>query len=199
MFAPSKSLTTTQRNWAMEFKDNLTAEYVRSILDYNPETGIFVWRERPIFHFKNEKSSKTWNKKYSGKIAGCKNGEGYIFIYINKQRHRAHHLAFLYIYKEYPNMLDHKNKIKDDNRIINLRKTDKNGNNRNRFTPKNNSSGYKGVCWSKKQKKWISYIRVNNIRIHLGSFDDIKQAALSYNTAAEKYHKDFATLNIIGD
>lgn len=60
-----------------------------------------------------------------------------------------------------------------------------------------NTSGYRGVCWNKHAKKWIARICTNKIGIHLGYFDNIKDAARAYNEAAIKYFGEFAVLNKI--
>lgn len=59
----------------------------------------------------------------------------------------------------------------------------------------NNLSGYKGVSWYKRDGKWRSYIRPNGKQIHLGYFDDPKEAAIAYNKAAKEIYGYFAFLN----
>ncbi len=71
---------------------------------------------------------------------------------------------------------DHINRNGLDNRRCNLRLATASQNGCNTGKRKDNTSGYKGVCWD--HKKWRAYIRVNGKRIHLGLFDDIKDAAL---------------------
>jgi len=46
---------------------------------------------------------------------------------------------------------------------------------------KNNTSGYKGVSYSKIYKKFIAYITVNKKRKHLGYFDSAVDGAKAYN------------------
>lgn len=60
---------------------------------------------------------------------------------------------------------------------------------------RNNKLGYKGIYWNKKEKKFRCYINVNKKNIHIGYFSTIEDAILSYNQAAQKYHKEFAKLN----
>ena len=57
------------------------------------------------------------------------------------------------------------------------------------------SSRFKGVCWHINSEKWESYIRKNQVRKYLGSFDDERDAAEAYNTAAVKYFGEHAFLN----
>lgn len=78
----------------------------------------------------------------------------------------------------------------------NLRAATCQENNFNRNTSKNNTSGCKGVSWHKRDQKWQVRIMINSKRIHLGYFDDIKDAARAYNQAAKKHFGKFARLNI---
>lgn len=79
-----------------------------------------------------------------------------------------------------------------DNRDENLRIANSSQNGSNRRVFSNNRSGYKGVCWDKKSRKWRSSIRVNYVKIHLGLFIDPKDAHLAYCTAARKHFGEFA-------
>ena len=89
---------------------------------------------------------------------------------------------------------DHINLNRADNRIENLRVATLTENQRNKFY-KTNTSGYKGVTWKNKLKKWQVAISFNKKTIYLGIFTKLKEAALTYNQAALKYHKEFARFN----
>lgn len=84
-----------------------------------------------------------------------------------------------------------------NNQKSNLRISSPKENNRNRRLNKNNSSGYKGVSFDKKSKKWVAYIKINYKHITLGRFDTKETAAKAYNDAALLYHKEFAKINVI--
>jgi len=94
-------------------------------------------------------------------------------------------------------LVDHINHNGLDNRKANLRTATIAQNNVNRasYKTKNSPSKYKGVYWSKRDKKWQVQICHNNKRKHIGQFDNEIQAAKAYDEAAKKYHKEFAVLN----
>jgi hypothetical protein len=96
-----------------------------------------------------------------------------------------------------PNMLtDHINMNKLDNRKSNLRICNDSGNMQNRDELVTNKSGFKGVYFHKQTGKWAASITSKGIKIHIGLFDDSKEAAEAYNDSAIKYHGKFARLNI---
>lgn len=93
--------------------------------------------------------------------------------------------------------IDHRDGNGLNNQRYNLRPatTSQNGQNRRKFAPA--SSPYKGVCFSKRDTKWLSRIAVNGRRVLLGYFLSEQDAARAYNDAAKKYFGEFANLNLI--
>lgn len=162
----------------------LTQEYLKSILHYNPDTGVFIWKV-------NIYSGMNYNICHIkfGDIANSISSHGYIRISINKKRYQAHRLAWLYVYGEFPkDQIDHVNHIKTDNRIANLRCVSSQENNKNSSKRKDNTSGHVGVVWHKHLNKWQAQIKVNQKNIYLGLFEDLseaigarKQAEINYN------------------
>ncbi len=91
---------------------------------------------------------------------------------------------------------DHINGNRIDNRKENLRIANYKQNNQNRRLGKNNTSGYKGVSWSRLGKGyWKAYIKQDKKSKFLGNFKTKEEAALAYNEAAKKYFGEFAWLN----
>ena len=82
-----------------------------------------------------------------------------------------------------------------NNQEYNLRSSTHSENLRNYPIRKDNKSGFKGVHWGKKKKRWIARIQINEKRIYLGMHKTEEQAARAYDTAAVKYFGEFAKLN----
>jgi hypothetical protein len=159
----------------------LTAERLRKVLHYNPETGVFTW-VKP-------------NKKKSGLIgttAGNTDRLGYINITIDRIRYKAHRLAWMYFYGAFPDeFIDHINCKPSDNRIVNLRAATKSQNEANTRIRSTNTSGHKGV-YLNKNKKWQAYITIQGRSVYLGSFDKKEEASKAYLSMASKIHGSFA-------
>jgi hypothetical protein len=105
------------------------------------------------------------------------------------------HRFILNAKKEY--VIDHIDGDALNNQKKNLRICTHAENMRNSQIPINNTSGYKGVSYNKRYKKWEAHISFNNKLLNLGSFNDPVDAARAYNAAALKYHGEFAKLNKI--
>ncbi len=121
-----------------------------------------------------------------------KHSEGYL---INASSHYFHRLIMKATNKEY---VDHINGNRLDNRVKNLRLTNKQQNAWNRAkTIKPTSSIYKGVTYRVKNQKWEAMIWFNNIGIYLGRFKTQEEAALAYNEKAAELFGQYARLNVI--
>jgi hypothetical protein len=169
--------------------DSITAEYVRTVLDYDPETGIFRWKERPREMFASQGAFKTWNKRYAGTRAGYRRRDDYVMIRLPDKSHLAHRLAWLYVHGRFPpEQLDHRNHRPGDNRIANLCLADYWSNSRNRSPNSRNTSGQTGVAFHKRRKKYQAYAQsVDGKYVHLGVFDNINDAIAARKAAEIKY------------
>ena len=156
----------------------ITQAELKELLNYDQETGIFTWSIKPRRGIN------------IGDIAGSKRKhDGYVAIRIQGKQYYAHKLAWLYVHNVWSTQeIDHINRIRDDNRLSNLRELSPALNSQNRNKKITNTSGYTGVYWCKNSKKWKSQISYNSIRKHLGSFNNIKDAYEAYLIAKEQYH-----------
>lgn len=84
--------------------------------------------------------------------------------------------------------IDHKNNIRDDNRIENLQELTSGDNIKKQVIRKNNKTGYKGVSFNKKNNNFQSYICVNYKNIHLGCFDTAEEAYEARKAAELHYY-----------
>ena len=160
-------------------RPELTAEYLRSILSYDPATGIFTWKVR------------TANQVKVGDVAGCPDGRGYLQIRVQSRKYLAHRLAWLYVYGEWPKgQIDHINRIRTDNRIANLREVSHKQNQQNRSKSSHNTSGHPGVHWNKRDSKWQAQIRHNRKHFHLGLFKSLEEAVAARKAAEKIYWAD---------
>ncbi len=91
--------------------------------------------------------------------------------------------------------LDHKDRNKINNQKSNFRSATPSQQQVNKDRIVTNKSGYIGVCWHKRDKKWAASISYSGKRIHLGNFMDKVAAAKAYDAAAVRYFGEFAMLN----
>ena len=135
--------------------EQINQEHLKDLLHYDPETGVFKWKD-----------TFGWKAK-RGTIAGGINGSGYIYIRLKRKKYRAHRLAWLYTYGKFPeDQIDHINRDKTDNRLVNLRAVSGKENSRNQFIPTNNTSGHIGVSWDTEKNRW----RVQIAKVSYGRF-----------------------------
>ena len=154
----------------------LTQEYVRQLLDYDPETGELRWKVRK------------GGRKVGVAAGTTKSTEstGYLSITINRKSFLTHRLIWLWVYGYFPeNQIDHINRIRSDNRLSNLREVSQTCNNRNCGMNHRNKSGVKGISWSIRYGKWWSCITTTNKTKHLGRFEDFTEA-VAHRLAAEQ-------------
>ena len=93
--------------------------------------------------------------------------------------------------------VDHINGDLLDNRKCNLRICTHGENMRNRRLQRNNTSGYRGVHYFKRDGRYVAYIYLNGRKIHIGSYKTDIDAAMAYNAHARDLHGEFARLNDI--
>ncbi len=155
----------------------LTQEYIKKRLSYNPETGLFTWGVPRRGGFK------------AGEIAGCIDSQGYVAIRICGGVHRAHRLAWLYMYGKYPkHQIDHINRIRTDNSIKNLRDVPQSINAKNCNIRSDNKTGVTGVKLLKATGLYNATIHIGGEVIRLGSFKTLLSAAKVRWEAEVKYN-----------
>lgn len=170
-------------------KPEITQELLKRLLNYNPETGVFTWKERPVSMFSEYRYHKSWNSRHKGAVAGCVSKiHGYRVIRIEYVLLRAHRLAWMYMKGCWPeNEIDHIDGDRSNNKSDNLRTVDHAENHKNQGLNINNTSGHTGVRWNKNLDKWQSIIKHRYQQIHLGVFTDLNDAIRVRKAAEVEY------------
>lgn len=154
----------------------LTQERLCHLFDYFPDTGVFI-RKKQI------------SNCAVGTKAGSINSKGYIVLSIDGKRYYAHRLVWLYVHGYLPEQeLDHINRIKNDNRLCNLRLAFRYQNLQNRTAYCNNTTGLKGASFNERKNKYVSQIKINGKTKHIGYFDNAIDAHKAYKEASIKFH-----------
>lgn len=170
--------------------------FIRESLDYDPTTGLMVWRTRPRDHFSSSRSWRCFNAKHAGKVAGKKERRGYVTVSLTYQmvvyRIKAHHLAAVLLGLEWPDgySIDHINGNTSDNSATNLRACTLQQNSLNRKKYRNNTTGRTGVYRS--GNVWTAAIQANNENHFLGRFANWEDAVAAREKAEELYFGEFA-------
>ena len=157
----------------------LTQDKLKSLLDYNQYTGVFVWLVT---------CGSVKNGDIAGSVFPHQNGKCYFRICISGKNYLSHRLAWLYMTGGYPkNQIDHINGNGCHNWFYNLRDVSELENHRNVRRMKNNTSGLTGVYWDDSRNKWKSSISVSRKHVYLGRFDDYFEACCARRSADYKY------------
>lgn len=161
-------------------KRPLTAARLRDLLDYDPETGVFVWKVR------------RGGTAVPGSVAGRLDKYGHRVITVHHQQHLAHRLAWLFVHGEWPAMdLDHRNGAPDDNRLDNLREASRTVNCQNvRRSSRTQRGELMGVTEIEGTDgiRFAAQISVPGRNIYLGMWDTAKEAHAAYVTAKRLLH-----------
>ena len=166
----------SEHNYSTTPANELTAEKLRELLHYSPETGIFTWKVR------------TSNRVKVGDVAGSQSGDGYLSIRVCSQHFKSHRLAWLYVYGVWPeDQIDHANRVRTDNRIANLRDVSRKQNMQNASKRSDNTSGHPGAYWDKHTSKWQAKIKHNQEQINLGYFATLEEAVSARKAGELKY------------
>ena len=156
----------------------LTHERVRELLDYEPLTGQFTWK----------KATNRRMKKSIGAVAGCVRPDGYLVIGIDGESILAHRLAWFWMHAQWPvDQIDHKTGIKTANAEANLREATSAQNLQNKAVARSNS-GFMGVSWSRRDKRFVAAIKLQGKRFCLGYYRTAPEASTAYVAAKLRLH-----------
>lgn len=159
---------------------DVTQEVLIALLRYEPDTGLFFWRQtgygRP--------------KDLTIPAGYVRSGDGYVGITVNYKRQLAHRLAWLYVHGVFPpEDIDHVNLTRTDNRIANLRAATTTQNLAN-SPGKAKRAGLKGT--RRNRKGWQAVISINGKGVPLGTYPTVEEAHSVYLAEARRVFGEFA-------
>lgn len=155
-----------------------SVDVLNSVFRYDAETGLLFRR--------------SVRQGYECQPLGFSSTNGYLRVGVNKTQYAVHRIAWKMVFGTEPFNIDHINGDRSDNRIKNLREASWSDNNRNIELSPMNKSGYSGVSYVTREKRWRAVIKVNKKQIYAGYFKDKIDAVIAYNDIAMKLHGEFA-------
>ena len=178
----------------------LTAERWRSMVDLDPETGIFTWKRRPV----TSKATTAWNNQWAGKRVRVSvyadpqtPGRKCKLIKITGRSYSVPRLVWLHVNGRWPiEEVDHKDGDWSNDSASNLRECTHSQNQMNKGPMRNNKLGIKGVGYREERlgrKKFYAQIKIPGTKItkHLGWHATAEEAAHAYREVARQLHGEF--------
>ncbi len=182
----------------------LTAERLRELTDYDPETGVFTWRERPAIEGETKKQAAVrgaWNAQWAGKAVRLIHSQppgaktSHFTIRILGKHYGAHRLAWLHVTGSWPkHQIDHRDNDGQNNRFDNLREATHGQNQCNKGVLRNNNLGIKGVHYRPHRlgkKKFYAQIKINGCVKFIGWYATGEEAGEAYRAKAAEVHGEF--------
>jgi hypothetical protein len=160
------------------------------LLEQSEALKLFEYRDGRLYCKK--KSNSKSNRVKIGQEVGHLSSSEYLRTKIHYKEYFIHKIVFLMHHGYTPQIVDHIDGDRQNNKIENLRAVNLSQNQHNRTIDKRNTSGYKNVSWSKNSNKWQVSLCVSLKYIHIGFFADIELADLVAQEARAKYHGQFA-------
>jgi hypothetical protein len=167
----------------MTIKRPVSIEMLRSMIDYNPETGEMCWKER---------SGRARGRAQAGSVIGTPRDK-YRYVGILGNKIGTHRIAFALANGHWPQpMCDHANGDPADNRACNLREATALQNAHNTRGNKRSYSGTKGVAWHPVNKRWTTRVTFKGRRHSFGCYETIEEAAQAVRAGRERLHGEYA-------
>lgn len=166
----------------------LTADRLRFLFDYDPDTGRFTRRI-------------TVGGQRAGTSPAYVDDHGYIRFQVDGALYRAHRLAWLYVNGSFPKQdLDHRDGNRQNNRITNLRECcdSQNAQNAQSAARADNTHGYRGVSYQSQLGLWQARIMVNGKSKSCGLFATPEAAHAAYVEAKLRLHPFQSELRMKG-
>jgi hypothetical protein len=164
----------------------LPVEVLRTLVRLDSGTGKLYWLRRNSSE--RQPLCEAWNAKWEGKEAFIsKRIGGYLYGHIGDVKFLAHRVVYAVHHGFWPfEQIDHINRDRSDNRVINLRPANSSQNGQNKSLLSNNTSGFVGV--TKRRGRWGAQIMLRGSTVRLGHFDTPQEASVAYLSAKREMH-----------
>lgn len=158
----------------------ISHERLLELINYDPETGLVI--------SKYTNFNKT---RVKGEVLGClQKTTGYLIFNLERKLYTAHTIAWFYMTKEWPDRnVDHKDRVKTNNRWDNLRLATPGQNQGNGKWPVG-ITGYTGAHPYKSQFRAV--IKFKGIAYTLGKYDTPQEAHEVYKKKHIELHGKFS-------
>jgi hypothetical protein len=162
---------------------NITKQLLDNLFTIDIENGIFIWKNPSKYHL-----------GLKGKEAGLSQpsrNKSYWVIKINNKKYKRARLLFFYVYGYFPSpCIDHINGNSLDDSIKNLRQASILENCWNHKTRKKKSDLPMGIRLS--NGKYVARISFKKKTIHIGTFDNLKDAHNEYINKRKQLYGQFS-------
>jgi hypothetical protein len=148
---------------------------------------LFEYRDG-VLYWKNPRARRC----KSGDAAGSVDADGYLVVGFTEGRYPVHKIVWAMHHGQLPDLVDHINGDRQDNRIENLRAVTKRENNFNKRVRSDNSTGITGVRWHSQRKKWNARIKVDGVDRSLGMYKEMRDAERARLAAELKYFGEYS-------
>ena len=159
--------------------EHLTAESVRDLVSYDPETGLFT-------------SLVGGGRFHRNRVTGAKTKCGYVRVYVAGRYFKAHRLAWFYMTGQWPSAIDHINGNGCDNRWGNLREVSVAINNENlRGARVDSRTGLLGVSINRAGRFTATIgttLDGTHVQLYLGAYETAEKAHAVYLDAKRRLH-----------
>jgi len=161
----------------------------------NIYSNLTLERAHELFEYRDGdliRKITTSNNAKAGQTVGCLASNGYLVVRINNVLHYVHRLVFFMHHGFFPAYVDHIDGNPANNRIGNLRQSTNQQNSCNQRIKKANKSGFKNVSWSKEKNKWVVRVQTFGQVVHVGYFENLKDAVDAAIISRNTIHHEFA-------
>jgi hypothetical protein len=155
--------------------NSISVEYITACFSLLSD-GTLVWKKRPINHFRSVNACNSWNSRFADHACDSKSNKKKIVV-LDGKYFAAHRIVWALHYNDWPRgIIDHIDGNPHNNRIDNLRDVMPQENSKNMKKHSTNTSGFSGLYFDKRKKRWVVQIMHSGGTKYFGSYKDKEEA-----------------------